>query len=43
MDLFVTINVATFKNILNNEVNNYNCRPDHNRSELLCHWVVKDK
>jgi hypothetical protein len=79
MDLFVTLNVATFKNILcipivckylifvvsmemrekskpcchtlfevkqtlnklllanagNNEENN--CKPDHNRSELLCH------
>jgi hypothetical protein len=20
-----------------------NCKPDHNRSELLCHWLVKDK
>jgi hypothetical protein len=72
---FVTLNVATFKNILcipivckyftfvvpmlpyviwgktdikllfgnarNNEENN--CKPDHNRSELLCHWLVKDK
>jgi hypothetical protein len=25
----------------NNEVNN--CKPDHNHSELLCHWLVKDK
>jgi hypothetical protein len=72
MDLFVTLNVATFKNILcipivceyfifvvslemrgktniklllgnagNNEENNY--KPDHNRSKLLGHWVVKDK
>jgi hypothetical protein len=70
MDLFVTLNVATFKNILwkwerkiramlpyviwgktdikllfgnagNNKENN--CKPDHNRSELLCHWLVKDK
>jgi hypothetical protein len=24
-----------------NEKNN--CKPDHNRSELLCHWLVKDK
>jgi hypothetical protein len=74
MDLFVTLNVATFKNILcipivckyfifvvsmemrgkgktniklllgnagNNEENN--CKPDHNRSKLLGHWLVKDK
>jgi hypothetical protein len=72
MDLFVTLNVATFKNILcipivckylifvvsmemrdktniklllgnagNNEENN--CKPHHNRSELLGHWLVKDK
>jgi hypothetical protein len=86
IDLFVTLNVATFKNILcipivckyfifvvsmemrgknqshvavryfiigitniklllenagNNEENN--CKPDHNCSELLGHWVVKDK
>jgi hypothetical protein len=25
----------------NNEENN--CKPDHNRSELLGHWLVKDK
>jgi hypothetical protein len=25
----------------NNEKNN--CKPDHNRAELLCHWLVKDK
>jgi hypothetical protein len=25
----------------NNEENN--CKPDHNRSELLCHWLVKNK
>jgi hypothetical protein len=25
----------------NNEENN--CKPDHNHSELLCHWQVKDK
>jgi hypothetical protein len=25
----------------NNEENN--CKPDHKRSELLCHWPVKDK
>jgi hypothetical protein len=25
----------------NNEENN--CKPDHNRSELLYHWLVKDK
>jgi hypothetical protein len=25
----------------NSEVNN--CKPDHNHSELLCHWLVKDK
>jgi hypothetical protein len=24
-----------------NEKNN--CKPDHKRSELLCHWLVKDK
>jgi hypothetical protein len=24
-----------------NEKNN--CKPDHSRSELLCHWLVKDK
>jgi hypothetical protein len=24
-----------------NEENN--CKHDHNRSELLCHWLVKDK
>jgi hypothetical protein len=72
MDLFVTLNVATFKNILcipivckylifvvsmemrgknqsrvavhylrYNEENN--CKPDHNRSKLLGHWLVKDK
>jgi hypothetical protein len=48
MDLFVTLNVATFKNIKlllgnagNNEENN--CKPDHNCSKLLGHWLVKDK
>jgi hypothetical protein len=72
MDLFVTLNMATFKNILcipivckyfifvvsmemrgktniklllgnarNNEENN--CKRDHNRSELLRHWLVKDE
>jgi hypothetical protein len=70
MDLFVTLNVATFKNILwkwgrkikdmlpyvilgktdikllfgnagSNEENN--CKPDHNRSKLLCQWLGKDK
>jgi hypothetical protein len=25
----------------NNEENN--CKPDHNRSELLCHWILKVK
>jgi hypothetical protein len=25
----------------NNEENN--CKPDHNRSKLLGHWLVKDK
>jgi hypothetical protein len=25
----------------NNGVNN--CKPDHNHSKLLCHWLVKDK
>jgi hypothetical protein len=25
----------------NNEENN--CKPDHNPSKLLCHWLVKDK
>jgi hypothetical protein len=25
----------------NNEENNY--KPDHNHTELLCHWLVKDK
>jgi hypothetical protein len=68
MDLFVTLNVATFKNILcipivckyfifvvsmemrgknqsGNAGNNgeNNCKPDHNRSKLLGHWLVKDK
>jgi hypothetical protein len=78
MDLFVTLNVATFKNILcipivckylifvvsmemrgknqsrvavriklllgnaGNKGEN-NCKPDHNRSKLLGHWLVKDK
>jgi hypothetical protein len=28
-----------FGNAGNNEENN--CKPDHNRSELLCHWLVK--
>jgi hypothetical protein len=85
MDLFVILNVATFKNILcipivckyfifvvsmeigeknqshdvilfilgkmgikllfgnagSNEENN--CKPDHNRSDLLCQWLGKDK
>jgi hypothetical protein len=27
-------------NVGNNEENN--CKPDHNRLELLCHWLVKD-
>jgi hypothetical protein len=30
-----------FGNAGSNEGNN--CKPDHNRSELLCHWLVKDK
>jgi hypothetical protein len=29
------------ENAGNNEENN--CKPDHNRSELLGHWVVKNK
>jgi hypothetical protein len=29
------------RNAGNNEENN--CQPDHNRSELLAHWLVKDK
>jgi hypothetical protein len=29
------------ENAGNNEENN--CKPHHNRSELLGHWVVKDK
>jgi hypothetical protein len=29
------------ENAGNNEENN--CKPDHNRPELLGHWVVKDK
>jgi hypothetical protein len=28
-------------NVGNNEDNN--CKPDHNCSQLLCHWLVKDK
>jgi hypothetical protein len=83
MDLFVTLNVATFKNILcipivckyfifvvslemrgknqsrvavryfktniksllGNAGNNgeNKCKPDHNRSKLLGHWLVKYK
>jgi hypothetical protein len=30
-----------FGNAGNNEENN--CKPDYNRSELLWHWLVKDK
>jgi hypothetical protein len=29
------------RNAGSNEENN--CKPDHNCSELLCHWLVKDK
>jgi hypothetical protein len=29
------------ENAGNNEENN--CKPDHNRSKLLGHWLVKDK
>jgi hypothetical protein len=35
-----TINLL-LENAGNNEVNN--CKPDHNHSELLGHWLVKDK
>jgi hypothetical protein len=30
-----------FGNAGSNEENN--CKPDHNRSELLCQWLGKDK
>jgi hypothetical protein len=30
-----------FENAGNNKENN--CKPDHNPSELLGHWLVKDK
>jgi hypothetical protein len=30
-----------FGNAGSNEENT--CKPDHSRSELLCHWLVKDK
>jgi hypothetical protein len=36
-----TLNKLLLANAGNNEENN--CKPDHNRSELLCHWLVKDK
>jgi hypothetical protein len=32
---------TVLENAENNEENN--CKHDHNRSELLGHWVVKDK
>jgi hypothetical protein len=48
MYIVVTLNVATFSKyyyILGNAGNNEenNCKPDHNRSKLLGHWLVKDK
>jgi hypothetical protein len=36
-----TLNKLLLANAGNNEENN--CKPDHNRSVLLCHWLVKDK
>jgi hypothetical protein len=36
---------TNIKLLLGNAGNNgeNNCKPDHNRSKLLGHWVVKDK
>jgi hypothetical protein len=37
----VEVGYEKLGNAGNNEENN--CKPDHNRSKLLGHWLVKDK
>jgi hypothetical protein len=43
--IFKKMHSISGRSLLGNAGNNgeNKCKPDHNRSKLLAHWIVKDK